>query len=97
MVAPLPGEIIYKGHRSYALMKSLQFGLLFSTSQGARANMNKQPSSADFKRTVSLLLQALSWGAPEPRWLLAARRKGGGLTHHLLTCAIVAANLSEYC
>ena len=56
MTPPRPGETIYKGHRSYNLMRSLQQGISFSV-----ASIDKQVGArdaavkpSDFKKEVGL-------------------------------------------
>lgn len=48
MAPPRPGETIYKGHRSYNLMRSLQQGISFSV-----ASVDKQIGNRDAEVKVS--------------------------------------------
>ena len=56
---PRPGETIYKGHRSYDLMRNLQMGILFSI-----AKTNKEVSGRNLNPTPTELQDP---GVP-PSW-----------------------------
>lgn len=53
-IPPRPGETIYKGHRSYNLMRSLQQGISFSVASVDKHVGNRDPAvrSSDFKKEV---------------------------------------------
>ena len=54
--ATRPGETIYKGHRSYDLMRNLQMGILFSIAKSNKevGDRNEEPAPADFKMQARL-------------------------------------------
>lgn len=51
---PRPGETIYKGHRSYNLMRSLQQGISFSVASVDKQVTNREAGvkPSDFKKEV---------------------------------------------
>ena len=55
MTPPRPGETIYKGHRSYNLMRSLQQGISFSVASVDKQVGSREPviRSSDFKKEVN--------------------------------------------
>ena len=54
MAAPRSGETIYKGHRSYDLMRNLQIGILFSIAKTNREISEREvnPRPEDYKQQV---------------------------------------------
>ena len=54
MAAPRSGETIYKGHRSYDLMRNLQIGILFSIAKTNREISEREvnPRLEDYKQQV---------------------------------------------
>ena len=55
--APRPGETIYRGHRSYDLMRQLQLGVMFSIARPQR-EAGRSLEEADFAQQV--------WGGQPP-------------------------------
>ncbi len=53
-IPPRPGETIYKGHRSYNLMRSLQQGISFSVASVDKHVGSREAAvqSSDFKKEV---------------------------------------------
>lgn len=54
LAAPRPGETIYKGHRSYDLMRNLQMGILFSIAKTNREASERaaEPGPIDYRSEV---------------------------------------------
>ena len=54
LAAPRSGETIYKGHRSYDLMRNLQIGILFSIAKTNREISEREvnPRPEDYKQQV---------------------------------------------
>ncbi|PRW20830.1 Phosphatidylinositol 4-phosphate 5-kinase 2 isoform A [Chlorella sorokiniana] len=51
--APKPGEPVYKGHRSYDLMRELQLGITFSIAQAGLAAANGELRESDFSEETT--------------------------------------------
>lgn len=58
MDLPKPGEHIFKGHRSYDLMRELQLGIMFSIANASKSRMSLSASDVtqeDFGLEVILV------------------------------------------
>ena len=63
MDLPKPGEHIYKGHRSYDLMRELQLGIMFSIANASKSRMSLSASDItqeDFGLQVILVHRSCS-------------------------------------